>query len=59
LPKAALLSGLLEKDLTKKFLIPLFKATGYTFIDYSHGRLEKGKDLVIMEEDKFHHRNRF
>ena len=28
----------------------------YTFIDYSHGRLEKGKDLVLMEEDKFHHR---
>jgi hypothetical protein len=54
--KLALLSGLSEKDLTRKFLIPLFEAMDYTLIDYSHGRLEKGKDLILMEEDRFHHR---
>ena len=54
--KLALLSGLLEKDLTKKFLIPLFEAMGYVLASYSHGRLEMGKDLVLMEEDRFHDR---
>ena len=51
--KLALLSGLSEKDLTRKFLIPLFEAMHYTFIDYSHGKLEKGKDLILMEEDNY------
>jgi hypothetical protein len=54
--KLALLSGLSEEDFTKKFPIPLFQTMGYTLVDYSHGPLEIGKDLILLDEDRMHHR---
>ena len=38
-----------------KFLIPLFRTMGYSLVDYSHGPLEAGKDLILLDEDRMHH----
>ena len=42
-----------EKDLTKKFLIPLFesKGMGYKNVRYTHRVLEFGKDIICYKED--------
>ena len=46
-----------EKMLTKKFLIPLFsEGMGCKNVQYTHGILEFGKDIVYCTEDEFGNR---
>ena len=44
-----------EKTLTKKFVIPLFesKGMGYKNIQYTHKKLEFGRDVVCYKENEF------
>nr|WP_320191395.1 hypothetical protein [uncultured Desulfobacter sp.] len=36
-----------EDDLTKNYLIPLFKTIGYTKVEYHGGPYEEGKDIML------------
>ena len=42
-----------EKELTKRFLIPLFHEMDFRNVKYNHGTLEYGKDVIYCEETKF------
>ena len=44
-----------EEQLTKKFIIPLYESErmGYKNIQYIHGILEFGKDIVCYKEDEY------
>jgi energy-coupling factor transporter ATP-binding protein EcfA2 len=52
--KLTMLRKLNEKELTKKFLIPLFQEMGFRNVKYNHGVLEYGKDVIYCEETRFH-----
>jgi hypothetical protein len=46
-----------ENELRTQVLIPLFKAMGFQDVKHFHGgSLEKGKDIVMWETDKFRER---
>jgi hypothetical protein len=53
--KLKMLQKLNEKQLTKKFVIPLYESEGmgYKSIRYTHGILEFGKDVVCYKEDEY------
>mgnify|MGYP001283821305 CR=1 FL=1 len=42
-----------EYDFTQSILIPLFKALGYSKVDYTGGPYENGKDIICWGKDKF------
>ena len=50
-----MLQKLSEKELTKKFLIPLYESEGmgYKNVRYTHKTLEFGKDIICYEYDKY------
>jgi hypothetical protein len=46
------LTTLSEKEFTKSYLLPLYKAKGYQDVDYCHGgQAEKGKDITMWKFD--------
>jgi predicted NACHT family NTPase len=52
--KLEMLQNLDEETLTKKFLIPLFsEGRGCKNVQYNHGTLEFGKDIIYYKEDEF------
>ncbi|MGD2250948.1 MAG: HEAT repeat domain-containing protein [Candidatus Methanofastidiosia archaeon] len=52
--KLKMLQTLDEKTLTKKVLIPLFsEGMGFKNVQYNHGTLEFGKDIIYYTEDEF------
>ena len=51
--KLQIIQKIKEKDLTKRFLIPLFQEMGFRDVKYNHGTLEYGKDVIYCEETKF------
>jgi len=46
------LQDISESDLTKRFLIPLFKSFGYDSVEYYGGQFEGGKDLICWRKDE-------
>ena len=56
--KLQMLRKLSEKDLTKRFLIPLYESPGMgcKSVRYAHRRLEFGKDIVYCKEDEYGNR---
>jgi hypothetical protein len=42
-----------EDELRTDVLIPIFTEMGYETVDEVHGANEKGKDIVLVEKDKF------
>jgi hypothetical protein len=56
--KLAMLQTLSEKDLTKRFLIPLYESEGMGCHNarYTHKRLEFGKDIVYYKDDEYGNR---
>ena len=44
--KLEMLQKFNEKELTQKFLIPLFQSMGFRNVHYNHGVLEYGKDVI-------------
>src|SRR3990167_6234399 len=56
--KLKLLRKLSEKDLTQKFLIPLYesKGMGCKNVRYTHTKLEFGKDIIYYKEDEYENR---
>lgn len=46
------LQALTEADLTKRFLVPLFKNFGFDRVDYYGGQYEGGKDLICWRNDE-------
>ena len=53
--KLRMLQSLSEKELTKKFLIPLYesKDMGFQNVRYTHRKLEFGKDVICYKEDEY------
>lgn len=53
--KLQMLSRLSEKDLTKKFLIPLYESDGMGCknVQYTHKHLEFGKDVIYYKDDEY------
>lgn len=51
--KIRFLQSFSEKDLTQRILIPLFESMGFKGVEYTHGSLERGKDIVYYEKNKF------
>ncbi len=51
--KIKFLQSFSEKELAQKILIPLFESMGFKDVKYKHGLLERGKDIVFYEIDKF------
>jgi hypothetical protein len=51
--KLAYIQKFSEKELTKKILIPLFERMGFRNVEYNHGILEFGKDIIYYEDNKF------
>jgi len=53
--KLEMLQKLSEKELTQRFLIPLFesKGIGCKNVQYTHKTLEFGKDIVYYKDDEF------
>ncbi|VVB89818.1 HEAT repeat-containing taxis proteinF [uncultured archaeon] len=53
--KLQMLQKLSERDLTKKFLIPLYESNGMGCknIQYTHKHLEFGKDIIYYKEDEY------
>ena len=51
--KLQIIQKISEKELTKRFLIPLFQEMGFRNVKYNHGTLEYGKDIIYCEETKF------
>jgi len=53
--KLRMLQALSEKELTKKFLIPLYESKGMGFqnVRYTHRKLEFGKDIICYKEDEY------
>jgi hypothetical protein len=49
----ARLQGLREVDLIEKIIVPLFEALGFEGVENRHGTLEKGKDIIAWNRDKF------
>src|SRR5262245_45981445 len=43
---------MLERDFTARILVPLFKALGYTTVDFHGGPDEQGKDLICWRVDE-------
>ena len=56
--KMEMLQKLSEEELTKKFLIPLYDSEGMGCknVQYTHGILEFGKDIVYYREDEYGNR---
>jgi hypothetical protein len=50
-----MLQSLSEKDLTKRFLIPLYESEGMGChnVRYTHKRLEFGKDIIYYKDDEY------
>lgn len=46
------MQDLLEADLTKNYLIPLFEAMGFTNVEYHGGTDERGKDVLMWDTNK-------
>jgi len=51
--KLQIIQKISEKELTTRFLIPLFHKMGFRNVKYNHGTLEYGKDVIYIEETKF------
>ncbi len=53
--KLEMLQKLSEKELTKKFLIPLFESQGMgcETVEYTHRTMEFGRDIIYCREDEF------
>lgn len=51
--KLRMVQKISEKELTKRFLIPLFHEMSFRNVKYNHGTLEYGKDVIYIEETKF------
>jgi NACHT domain len=51
------LQRLKESEFTQIILIPLLEAMGFIDIRYTHGILERGKDVVFFEDHPLHGRN--
>ena len=56
--KMRMLQALSEKELTKKFLIPLYESPGMGCknVRYTHRRLEFGKDVIYYKVDEYGNR---
>ncbi len=56
--KLEMLQNLSEKELTKKFLIPLYESEtmGCKNIQYTHKRLEFGRDMIYFKDDEYERR---
>lgn len=56
--KLEMLRKLSEKELTQRFLIPLYESQGMggKNVRYSHRKLEFGKDIVYYKEDEYGNR---
>lgn len=48
----AAFQALQENDLSQRVLVPLFRALGYTKVDFHGGPYEDGKDLVCWKTDE-------
>jgi hypothetical protein len=51
--KLKMLQSLSEKDLTKRFLIPLYESMDCKNVRYTHRKLEFGKDIVYYKDDEY------
>ena len=47
------MQDMLENDLSKKILVPLFKAMYSCKVDFVGGGAEKGRDIIIYKKDEF------
>lgn len=56
--KLEMLQKLSEKDLTQKFLIPLYESGGMGCknVQYTHKSLEFGKDIIYCKDDEYERR---
>ena len=56
--KVEMLQKLSEKELTKTFLIPLYESEGMGCknVEYTHGILEGGKDIIYYKDDEYGNR---
>ncbi len=54
--KLKMLQSFNEETLTRRFLIPLFSEMGCKNIQYTHGNLEFGKDIIYCTKDEFGNR---
>jgi len=56
--KLEMLQSLSEKELTKTFLIPLYKSErmGCKNVRYTHRKLEFGKDIIYYKDDEYGNR---
>ncbi|MFB2707088.1 MULTISPECIES: restriction endonuclease [Marinobacter] len=45
------LGGFKEDDLTKRILVPLFQAMGYTRVEFNGGPNERGRDLIAQKDN--------
>ena len=51
--KLDMLRKLNESQLRKEVLVPLFEKMGFKDVIQYHGSVEKGKDIIFYELDKF------
>lgn len=42
-----------EIELTQGLLIPLFQSMGFKIVDYTHGYMEYGRDIILVDRDEF------
>ena len=46
------LQALNEKELTKRIVLPLMEAYDFDYVDYRHGPIERGADIVCVRKDE-------
>ena len=54
--KLRMLQKLSEKDLTERFLIPLYESMDCKNVRYAHRKLEFGKDIIYYKDDEYGNR---